>query len=195
MKKSILIKSSAAVALGLLATVSAQAEMASGEALAYTCAGCHGTNGASTGPATPSIGGMSEIYIVDSMTAYKNDERPSTIMGRIAKGYNDEEIQAMSAFFAEQPNVAATQEFDAALAATGAELHEDSCAKCHEDGGTLADDDAGFLQGQWAPYTSNSLTDFHSGVRDMPKKMKKKFDKIADDPANLAALIEYYKSN
>jgi cytochrome c553 len=31
---------------------------ASGEMLANTCAGCHGTNGISTGPATPTISGM-----------------------------------------------------------------------------------------------------------------------------------------
>ena len=40
--------------------------------LADTCAGCHGTDGASTGPATPSLAGMSEIYMVDSMKAFKS---------------------------------------------------------------------------------------------------------------------------
>lgn len=195
MKRSILIKSGAAFAIGFLLSGAAQAEMASGQALAWTCAGCHGTDGASTGPATPSIGGLSEIYMIDTMTAYREDERPSTIMGRIAKGYSDEEIEAMAGFFAEQEYVPATQEFDAALAAKGADLHDKNCSKCHDEGGTLADDDAGFLQGQWATYTSNSFADFHTGAREMPKKMKKKFNALADDPANMAALIEYYKSN
>lgn len=195
MKKSILIKPGAAIAIGLLLSGAVQAEMASGQALAWTCAGCHGTDGVSTGPATPTIAGLSETYLIDSMTMYRDDERPSTIMGRIARGYNDEEIAAMSAFFAEKEYVPAVQEFDASLAAKGEKLHDKNCSKCHDEGGTLADDDAGFLQGQWGAYTAFSFADYHSGARDMDKKMKKKFNKLADDPANMAALIEYYKSN
>ncbi|MEE9448026.1 MAG: c-type cytochrome, partial [Arenicellales bacterium] len=163
--------------------------------LGFTCAGCHGTNGASTGPATPSIGGMSEIYMIDAMTDYKNGDRPSTIMTRIAKGYSDEEIVAMSKFFADQPYVRANQVFDAAMAAKGKDLHEDNCSKCHDEGGTLADDDAGFLKGQWSNYIAYSFEDFHSGDRDMPKKMKKKMKKVSDNSAKMSALIEYYKSN
>ncbi|MCG8122535.1 MAG: cytochrome c4, partial [Candidatus Thiodiazotropha taylori] len=34
---------------------------ASASMLANTCAGCHGTNGASIGPASPSIGGISAV--------------------------------------------------------------------------------------------------------------------------------------
>jgi len=61
--------------------------------LADTCAGCHGTDGASTGPATPSLAGMSEEYMVESMEAFKSGERPSTVMGRIAKGYSEKEFK------------------------------------------------------------------------------------------------------
>lgn len=195
MNKTLSIKTAALLAAGLLLSGAAQAEQASGQALAFTCAGCHGTNGASTGPATPTIGGMSATYLIDSMTAYKNDERPSTIMGRIAKGYTEGEIEAMSNFLAEQPFMPATQDFDADLAKKGAKIHDKNCSKCHEEGGTSADDDAGFLQGQWAIFTKDSFADFHSGAREMPKKMKKKMKKLdKDHDANMAALIEYYKS-
>lgn len=196
MKKTLSLRSVALLTLILLLPISAQAEQASGQALAFTCAGCHGTNGASTGPATPSIGGMSEIYLTDAMLAYKNDERGSTIMGRIAKGYTDDEIAAMAVYFAEQDYVPAEQEFDADLAAKGEAVHEKNCSKCHEDGGTSADDDAGFLQGQWSIFLKDAFADFHSEVREMPKKMKKKMKKLDENhDANMAALIEYYKSH
>lgn len=70
----------------------------SGQALGYTCAGCHGTNGASTGNAIPSIAGLSETYMVETMNAYKSGDKASTIMGRIAKGYSEEDIENMAGF-------------------------------------------------------------------------------------------------
>ncbi len=79
-----------------------QAATPTAESLAYTCFGCHGVNGNSQGPATPSIAGLDKNYIADTMQAFKTDKRPGTIMGRIAKGYSDEEIELVAGFFAAQ---------------------------------------------------------------------------------------------
>ena len=73
---------------GLMLGATALSAAPTGQMLADTCAGCHGTDGASTGPATPSIAGNAAIYIVDSMNAYKSGDSHGTIMGRIAKGYS-----------------------------------------------------------------------------------------------------------
>ncbi len=159
---------------GLLLAAVAQAETASPEALAYTCAGCHGTNGVSNGPATPTLAGMHETYLSDTMIAYRDGERPSTIMTRIAKGYNDEEIAAMSSFFAKQEYVPAEQSAEGNDAKKGAKLHKKYCEKCHSENGTLADDESGFLSGQWLPYLHYSMDDFLNGDREMTKKMAKK---------------------
>ena len=86
-----------ALAGGLLVSLSCGATP-SGAMLGNTCAGCHGTNGVSVGSA-PSLKGLPPDYIVTAMKAFRSGERPSTIMGRIAKGYNDEEIAAMAKFF------------------------------------------------------------------------------------------------
>ena len=43
----------------------------SAAAMANTCAGCHGTNGQSVGPASPNLAGMSAAYFIDSMNAFK----------------------------------------------------------------------------------------------------------------------------
>ena len=160
--------------------------------LADTCAGCHGTDGASTGPATPSIAGNSEIYMVDTMMAFKSGERPSTIMGRIAKGYSEEEFKLMGSFFAKQPIAKNSQQLDAAKVAAGEKLFGKNCEKCHDEKGGLADDDSGILASQWLPYLQYSMEDFQAGKREMAKKMKKKVDKLSDD--ELEALLQFFAS-
>ncbi|MBU0501537.1 MAG: c-type cytochrome [Gammaproteobacteria bacterium] len=160
------------------AAPSAPVAMASGSMLGNTCAGCHGTDGNSQGPATPTIAGISSEYFIGAMTAYKSDTRPSTIMARIAKGYSEGEIKAMAEFFATKPFKAVPQESDATLAKHGANLHKKYCEKCHEEGGTSTKDDAGILAGQWTPYLSYTMEDFMGGKREMDKKMKKKLDEM-----------------
>lgn len=160
--------------------------------LADTCAGCHGVDGSSVGPASPSIAGMSAAYFTESMEGFKNGERPSTIMGRIAKGYTDEEIELMAGFFADKPFVRLPQQTDAAKVAKGEALYEKNCETCHDENGSLADDDSGILAGQWLPYLSYAMQDFTSGAREMPKKMKKKVEKL--DEAQLEALLQFFAS-
>jgi len=203
-------------ALGLLLINSASAKGASASMLADTCLGCHGPNGISEGPATPSISGMSEVYIIGAMLAYKydNDEdkvdaiieeditledveyfaRTSTVMNRIAKGYSEAEIKSLAKHFANLPFENAKQSADAAQAKSGAELHETHCEKCHENGGSSAEDDAGVLAGQWTPYLQFTMADFLSGDREMPKKMKKQMKdvhtSVGDDA--MRDLIQFY---
>lgn len=168
---------------------------ASGQALAYTCAGCHGTNGASMGPATPSLAGMSEIYLVDTMISYKEGERASTIMERIAKGYDEDDIKKMGKFFAAQKIHMANQSAGK-MADKGAKIHDKYCEKCHSENGLVADDDSGFLSGQWTPYLKYSMEDVMEGTRDTGKKMTKKVKeahkKYGDDM--LPALLDFYAS-
>jgi sulfide dehydrogenase cytochrome subunit len=172
------------------------AETPSAAMLGNTCAGCHGTNGNSHGPATPTLAGVSSEYFINAMQQYKSGERPATIMGRIAKGYTDEEVKLMAGFFATQKMERQPQEVDANLAKKGMKLHEKFCEKCHEDGGRSTEDDAGILAGQWVPYLHYTMSDFLDGKRDMPKKMKKKVEQLqskgGDDAVD--ALLQYYGS-
>ncbi|OOZ42685.1 c-type cytochrome [Solemya elarraichensis gill symbiont] len=188
LKRMISIALSTGLVLGA-ASVSAEP---TGQMLADTCAGCHGTDGKSTGPAAPSIAGMSAIYLVDSMNQFKSGERASTIMGRIAKGYTEEQYAAMGEVFAAVDIAYADQETDAAKVTVGAKVFEDSCEKCHDENGALADDDSGILAGQWLPYLQYSMEDFKSGAREMPKKMAKKVKKL--DDAQIEATLHFFAS-
>lgn len=79
--------------------IPAQAEMASGAVLTYTCFSCHGTDGASAG-GMPTIAGKSEDYILTMLKDFKQDMHSVTVMNRIAKGFSDDEIEAIAKYFA-----------------------------------------------------------------------------------------------
>jgi len=166
---------------------------ASAEMLAYSCTGCHGPDGNSVGPASPSIAGSLKVNFIDIMNSYKKEGgRFSTIMGRIAKGYDEKEIELLADHFASKKAVAANQKVDAKMAAKGAKIHKKSCKKCHED---PKEDDI-ILYGQWKPYLMNAMHDFSGkapkGVSKDVKKMIKKLNKLKD--ADRKALADYYAS-
>ena len=170
---------------------------ASARMLSETCAGCHGTDGASVGPASPTIGGMNGEYFVELMKGFKNDEVYGTIMNRIAKAYSDEEIALMGAFFAGQKFVPAKQEFDESMVKDGQKHHDKYCEKCHSEGGVVLEEEEYYiLAGQWTPYLQNALSDFREERREMPKKMKKKLDKLIEKEGDkgLDALWAFYAS-
>ncbi len=187
---------SALVLGGLALGGTASAATPSAEMLANTCAGCHGTYGLSQGPASPTIAGISKSYFIDTMKEYKEGSRASTIMTRIAKGYSDEEIEAMAGYFSSQNYAGRKQSFDTNLAKRGYLLHDKYCGKCHEDGGRSSDDDAGLLAGQWIPYLEYTFSDYMSGAREMPKKMANKVKELQGDHGDdgIKMLLNYYAS-
>ena len=67
--------------------------------LASSCAACHGTDGASPG-AIPTLKGKSANFIRTALREFKSGASSSTVMGRLAKGYSDAEIDLIAAWFA-----------------------------------------------------------------------------------------------
>lgn len=80
----------------LLGTGAALAETPAGAA---SCSGCHATNTKVETPVPPLKG---RTDIADAMIEYKSGKRTGTIMDRIAKGFSDEEIRAIAAWYAGQ---------------------------------------------------------------------------------------------
>ncbi len=192
------MKSKSLAWLAVLAAVTGSSSLhaagPSAAMLAGTCAACHGTNGSSVG-VMPTIAGSSQDYFIETMQAFRSGERESTVMGRVAKGYSDEELKAMAGYFAAQPAKPMKQDFDPNLASFGKKIHKESCEKCHEDGGK-SNEDSAVLAGQSMIYLGYSLDDFNGGSREMPKKMKKKMQAVMDEhgKAGINALLHYYSS-
>lgn len=67
--------------------------------LASTCFNCHGPNGVSTA-AIPALAGLDKSYIVTAMKEFRDGKRQATVMQKYAKGYTDDEYEAMATLFA-----------------------------------------------------------------------------------------------
>ncbi len=121
--------------------------------LSHTCAGCHGTLGASAGDSMPIIGGQPEVFLKQAMLSYKDGKRHSTIMQRLAKGYDEKQIAAMAKFISAQPWVAADVKVDDKKVAQGKQLHTTKgCAGCHGATGISAAPTTPRMAGQYPEY-------------------------------------------
>jgi sulfide dehydrogenase cytochrome subunit len=87
----------AGLLLALATPALAQAPLA-----AQGCVGCHGPNGVGMG-SVPGLAGRDRAELIAQMNAFRANERPATIMGRIARGYTEAEIIASAEYFARQP--------------------------------------------------------------------------------------------
>jgi cytochrome c553 len=87
----------------LLASVApaSAAGVADAPAGAASCSGCHpATSRVDT--AVPRLIGRNPDEIVTAMHAFKSGERPATVMDRIAKGFSDDEVKAIAAWYGAQ---------------------------------------------------------------------------------------------
>jgi sulfide dehydrogenase cytochrome subunit len=170
------------------------------------CISCHAKDGASTDKDIPIIGGQSVKYQVFSWKGFKNRERvcPETEIRygaqkgqktdhcKIAATLSDEDVTAVSTFFAGKPFVRASQPFDANLVAKGKTIHAAQCEKCHTKEGTVPADNAAILAGQQVGYMNNAFKEFLSEKRATDPKMKLQLDELNKD--GIQALINYYAS-
>ncbi|MDD2665307.1 MAG: c-type cytochrome [Dechloromonas sp.] len=74
-----------------------------GRNLAATCANCHGTNGhAVKGSGMDALAGMEKAKTLQKLADFKSGDKPASIMHQIAKGYTDEQLDLIAAYFAAQ---------------------------------------------------------------------------------------------
>ncbi len=67
---------------------------------AANCIGCHPKSGGDS--TLPQLAGRKANDIVAAMNAFRSGTRPATVMDRIAKGFSDDEIMAIAAWYAAQ---------------------------------------------------------------------------------------------
>ena len=81
-----------------IATAATESEPPPG---ATSCSGCH-PPAASADAKVPPLRERDPAELVAAMQAFRSGERPSTVMGRIAKGFSDDETRAIAAWLAAQ---------------------------------------------------------------------------------------------
>jgi sulfide dehydrogenase cytochrome subunit len=176
------------------------------DAITANCNGCHGDDGVSQWADVPTIAGVPEFVHSDALYIYRDEERPCaeskyrqgdtskapTTMCAVVADLDDDTIDAIAAHYAELPFVAAKQDVDAALADAGKAIHDAKCDKCHSEGGSNPDDEAGILAGQWMGYLKTTFAQYAADERDQPSKMRDAMASLSD--SDVTALINYYAS-
>lgn len=66
--------------------------------LSFVCSGCHGTQGRGVRD-VPGISGWDPEIFLTAMKAFQSGKRTETVMGRIARSYDEEEIAALARYF------------------------------------------------------------------------------------------------
>jgi cytochrome c553 len=68
---------------------------------AASCSGCHPARAGVAG-AAPHLNGRDATQIAAAMQEFRAGQRPATVMDRIAKGFSEDEIKAIAAWYAAQ---------------------------------------------------------------------------------------------
>jgi cytochrome c553 len=142
------------------------ADVAAGKSTAEGCAGCHGADGISNMPLTPSLAGEPDDFVQWQLVYFRSGARKSEVMGPIGEALDNEQIRNLGAYYASlaPPRPGASAGPDA-LAQTGEKIAaQHRCKSCHGDDyvGLLA---AARLSNQREDVLLKALRDFKSGVR------------------------------
>jgi sulfide dehydrogenase cytochrome subunit len=95
------MRSSLAAAIGVASIAAAVVASAEPPAGAAACSGCHPVSSRVTSPVAR-LNGLERAAIVRAMQDFRSGKRAATVMDRIAKGFTDDEIQAIAAWYATQ---------------------------------------------------------------------------------------------
>ena len=68
--------------------------LSQGALLAATCSGCHSDQAG----AMASLNTYTEPTLIEAMSRYKSERDGTTVMHRLARGYSDDDILALSAY-------------------------------------------------------------------------------------------------
>jgi sulfide dehydrogenase cytochrome subunit len=164
------------------------------DVLAGTCTGCHGYRGASAASGLPSIGGLDRRFFLQVMKEFRSGDRPSTIMGRLAKGYDDAQLDTLARYYADQPWASAGAAGDPARTEEGRRLHAEACEDCHEEEGRYQDLEVPRIAGQQPDYLYFQLRAQRDPKEGMPQpnRMRRAVAPLTD--GELRALSEFYAS-
>ena len=203
--KERLTKISSIFCLGLLILISTPALIAkgdpdAGQEKAIVCAACHGQDGNSINPDWPSLAGQHEKYLIQSITAYKNQTRKNIIMYPLAMSLSDQDIEDLAAFYNSQKPT--SQPYDKDLAKLGESIYRGgtvngvaACIACHGPNGK-GNPGAGYpiLAGQHAAYTVIALKEYANGNRQagLNNMMQTIAPRMTDNEMN--AVAEYIQA-
>jgi cytochrome c553 len=131
MKELTISRALAAVAL-LFYGCTASAQQANSSQLAL-CMACHGANGNSVIPTTPSLAGQPKVFIENQLVLIREGIRDVPQMKGLLDKYKDEDFVALAQYFSEQkPVKTATESVNQTSYSRGQETSKKMlCGTCH----------------------------------------------------------------
>lgn len=142
----------------------AEGDAARGEALGYTCLGCHGIEGyrnAYPSYRVPKLGGQKAAYLVIALRGYRDGMRAHPTMVAQASSLTDQEIDDVAAYLASIGNDTVEQGGSAGTSLDAAT----TCVACHGQNGISMSPTWPTLAGQHEDYLLNALKQYRSGAR------------------------------
>jgi len=133
--------------------------------LVQTCAACHGPNGISQMPGSPSLAGQPDIFTQYQLVFMRDGQREVEVMKEIVKQLTDDNIRDLGAWFASLPPPKGLRPKppvdDAKVKAI---MDPRKCANCHKEDFS-GQGETGRIAGQRVDYLVKALRDFRSGAR------------------------------
>ena len=99
--KPLSITALAACLLAAAGAAQAQSDPLQVRSWAAGCASCHGTNGQAQSGNEP-LAGVNKDEMLKKLLDFKRGAKPATIMHQLSKGYTDDQLAAIAAWFAAQ---------------------------------------------------------------------------------------------
>jgi cytochrome c553 len=167
----------------------APGDQQAGKASTVGCAGCHGDQGVSSNPATPSLAGQDAEYLVAALRAYKNGARADETMKTLAGPLDDTTMKNIAAYYAGQE----PQALNIRPPSTTQEWTQ-KCDRCHGLNGNSTDSRIPALAAQRVEYLQTALREFQTGAR-TSSEMHAMSDVLSeDDIKNLATYYAHQKA-
>lgn len=149
------------------------------------CGSCHGKDGNSKKPTTPSLAGQSAEYLVAAMNAYKeNGGRNHDIMKNAVVELDNKSIRNLAQYYSElDPEVETPRTLE------GPDVLSKKCNRCHGHSGGEPDPGKPRIAGQRQSYLVSALSAYKAGDRanSMMQRMTKEMWLV-----EIEAIASYY---
>ena len=153
------------VSLAAMLSLGAQTAMAQVPARATACLACHGENGNSSMPNTPSLAGQNARYLYLQLRDFQEGRRDNAMMSAMTAGLSKADMQELAKYFSEQKLTNKRFNADPEKVKKGiAKANETLCAMCHL-GEFKGQNEIPKVAGQNFDYVVKTLKDFKAKDR------------------------------
>jgi len=162
-----------------------------GKVLAAPCGKCHGEDGNSKTPGTPTLAGQQPHYLVMAIEEYHQGDRKAATMGSMAKNLSKMDLEKLALYYATQTPAQRTPPTvgDPAIGEPATAM----CGGCHGARGVSTDGATPTLAGQDAKYLINSMMAYKKGRKNWG--MQRYIAGLSDkDIENIAAYYSVQKA-